>query len=153
MDTSYEPWKRYHEKKDMLDATHSIVDADGPYDLYCIAIEMPTDEKLIQMGKWMNKEIDTATRFSLTDGRIQVEIEVWDGDFEKRLYFAGDLTFKQCIKLLNARNFNMGFVPVGAPNVTIAAVKMFKWEDLVDMIKIKQITDVHHNRPKTWKVG
>ena len=153
MDTSYEPWKTYHEKKDMLEATHSIIDADGPYDLYCIAFEMPTDEKLIQMGKWMNKEIDASTRFSLTDGRIQVEIEVWDGDFEKRLYFAGDVTFKQCIKLLKAKNFNMGFCPVGAPNVTIAAVKMFKHEDLADMVKMKHMVDAHKNKPKKWKVG
>jgi len=153
MDTSYEPWKTYHKKKDLLEATHSVIDADGPFDLYRIAIELPSDEKLIQMGKWMNKEVDTATRFSLTDGKIQVEIEVWDEDFEKRLYFACDLTFKQCSRILNGKNFNMGFCPVGGPNITIAAVKMFKREDLADMIKLKQMTDAHPNRPETWKVG
>ena len=153
IDTSYKPWTTYREKKDMLDPTHSIVDANGPDELYCMAIELPIDEKLVQMGKWMRKEIDTKTRFSLTDGKIQVEIEVWDDDFEKRLYFAGDLTFKQCIKLLKTKNFNMGFCPVGAPNVTVAAVKMFKREDLVNMVKLKQMTDAHHNRSKTWKVG
>lgn len=149
----YEPWRPYHDKKDMLDATHSIVDATGPFDLYCVAFELPNDKKLIQMAKWMGKEIDTATRFSLTDGKIQVEIEVWDGDFEKRFYFAGDLTFKQCIKLLKTKNFNMGFVPVGSPNVMIAGIKMFNREDLTNMIKIKEMTNTHPNRPKNWKVG
>lgn len=153
MDTSYEAWKTYHEKKDILEPTHSLIDSDGPLDLYRVAIELPTDKILIQMGRWMNKEIDTATRFSLTDGVIQVEIEVWDDDFEKRLYFASDLTLKQCIKMLKGKNFCMGFCPVGAPNVTIAGVKMFRREDLVEMVKIKQMTDAHPKRPNTWKVG
>ncbi len=153
MDTSYEAWTPYHEKKDMLEATHSIVDADGPMDLYCVAFEIPSDTKLFQMMNWMKKEIDTATRFSLTDGKIQVEIEVWDGDFEKRLYYAGDLTFDQCIKLIKAKNFNMGFVLVGSPNAIVAGVKMFKKEDLIEMVKIKQMTDAHPHRPNTWKVG
>ena len=153
MDTSYKPWTPYHGIKDMLEPTHSIVDAEGPVGLYCIAFELPTDEKLFQMGQWMRKEVDTATRFSLTDGKIQVEVEVWDGDFEKRLYFAGDLTFKQCIKMIKNKKFNIGFVPIGAPNVMVAGVKMFKREDLVQMIKIKQMTDAHVKRPKTWIVG
>ncbi len=153
MDRSYEPWKMYHQKKDRLDATHSIIDTTVPFDLYPLAIELPSDDKLIQMQKWMDKEVDTATRFSLTDGRIQVEIEVWDGDFEKRLYFACDLTLRQCIKMIKSVNFNMGFCPVGIPKITIAAVKMFKREDLVEMIKVKQQIDAHSGRPKTWNVS
>lgn len=153
MDTSYEPWKMYHGKKDILDPTHSVIDVVGPFDLYQVAIELPSDEKLIQMAMWMNKEIDTATRFSLTDGHLQVEIEVWDGDFEKKLYFAVDLTLIQCIKLIYSKNFNMGFCPIGCPNVTVAGVTMFRKQDLVDMIKIKQEVDTNPKRPKHWKVG
>ena len=153
MDTSYEPWIPYHGKKDILEPTHSLVDVDGPFDLYRVAIELPSDEKLFQMAQWMQKEVDTATRFSLTDGIIQIEIEVWDGDFEKRFYFAGDLSLKQCIKMLKCKNFCMGFCPVGRPKITVAAVKLFRRGDLVEMIKIKQITDAHTNRPNTWKVG
>ena len=137
----------------MLEPTHSIVDADSPTGLYCVAFELPNDKNLIQMMRWMDKEIDTQTRFSLTDGKIQVEIEVWDEDIEKKLYFAGNLTFKQCINLLKTKSFNMGFVPVGDPNATVAGVKMFNKEDLVRIVKIKQMTDAHVNRPKTWKVG
>jgi len=143
----------YHEKKDILEPTHSIVDADGPADLYCVAIEVPQDEKMVKLMKWMNKEIDAATRFSLTDGKIQVELEVWDEDFDDKLYFASDLTLKQCHKIIKNKSFNMGFVPVGHPNITIAGVKMFNKEDLVRIVKIKQMTDAHVNRPKIWKVG
>jgi len=153
MDTSYEAWKPYHEKSDILEPTHSVVTTSGPFDLYRVAIELPTDEKLVQLGKWMQKEVDTATRFSLTDGRIQVEIEVWDGDFEKRLYFAGDLSLKQCIQIIKCKNFTMGFCPVGMPNVTVAGVQMYRKDTLVEMIKIKQMTDAHPKRPNTWKVG
>jgi len=143
----------YHEKKDMLDPTHSIIDADGPDDLYCVAIEMPRDEKMIKLMRWMNKEVDAATRFSLTDGMIQVEIEVWDEDFDDRLYFASDLTFKQCHKIIKNKHFNMGFVPVGMPNGMVAGIKMFRKEELIKIVKIKQMTDAHVNRPKTWKIG
>lgn len=153
IDNSYKPWHMYHEKKDKLEPTHSIVDADGPTDLYCVAFELPNDKNLIQMMRWMNKEIDTQTRFSLSDGKIQVEIEVWDEDIEKKLYFAGDLTFKQCIKLLKTKSFNMGFVPVGSPNVTIAGIKMFKREDLAEMVRIKHMVDSRKDRPDTWVVG
>lgn len=153
MDTSYEAWKPYHEKSDILEPTHSVVSTRGPFNLYRVAFELPSDEKLRQMMMWMDKEVDTATRFSLTDGRIQVEIEVWDGDFEKRLYFAGDLSLKQCIQMIMSKNFTMGFCPVGMPNVTVAGVQMYRKEDLVEMIRIKQITDVHPKRPNTWKVG
>ena len=153
MDTSYEAWKPYHGRKDILEPTHSLVSTTGPFDLFRVAIELPSDEKLIQIEKWMSKEVNTATRFSLTDGRIQVEIEVWDEDFEKRLYFAGDLKLNQCIQMLKCKNFTMGFCPVGKPNVIVGAVNMFRRDDLVEMIKIKQITDVHPNRAGTWKVG
>jgi hypothetical protein len=153
MDTSYEAWKPYHEKSDILEPTHSVVSTQGPLGLYCVAIELPTDKKLVQLGKWMNKEVDTATRFSLTDGRIQVEIEVWDGDFAKRLYFAGDLSLKQCIQMIKSKHFAMGFCPVGTPNVTVASVQMFRKEDLVEMVRIKKMTDSHPKRPSTWKVG
>ncbi len=153
MDTSYKPWKMYHGKKDMLDATHSIVDMKKSFPLYPLAIEMPEDEKLFQMEIWMEKEIDTATRFSLSDGNIQIEIEVWDGDFEKRLYFACDLTLRQCIRMIKSKNFFMGFCPVGLPQLTVAAVKMFQRDDLISMIKTKQMIDAHIKRPKRWKVG
>jgi len=153
IDTKYKPWTLYHNKKDMLHATHSIIDATGSFELYCIAIEIPYDEKVTQLVEWMNKEVDTRTRFSLTDGQIQVEIEVWDGDYEKKLYFAGDLTLNQCIKVLEGKNFNMGFCPVGNPNVTLAGVQMLNRDDLVELLKLKQAIDVHPNRPGYWKVG
>jgi len=143
----------YREKKDILESTHSLVDADGPVYLYCVAIEMSRDEKMIKLMKWMNKEVDTATRFSLSDGKLQVEIEVWDEDFDDKLYFACDLTLKQCHKMIKNPNFNMGFVPVGMPNAMVAGVKMFGKEDIVRLVKIKQAVDARVNPPPRWIMG
>jgi len=153
IDYDYEPWKMYHDEKDILEPTHSLVDADGPADLYCVAIEVPQDEKMIKLMKWMTKEIDTATRFSLTDGKIQVEIEVWDEDFDDKLYFASNLTLKQCHKIIKNEKFNMGFVLIGHPNAMVAGVKMFNKKDLVRLVKIKQSIDARVNRPPRWIVG
>ena len=143
----------YHEKKDILEPTHSLVDATGPADLYCVAIEIPQDEKMIKLMRWMQKEIDTATRFSLTDGKIQVEIEVWDENFDDKLYFASNLTLKQCYKMIKNKNFNMGFVLIGHSNAMVGGVKMFNKVDLVAMVKMKRTVDARTNLPPKWIVG
>jgi hypothetical protein len=149
----YEPWKAYHDKEDILTPTHSVISIDGPLDLYCVAIEIPIDEKFHKLSKWMLKEVDTATRFSLTDGIIQVEIELWDEDESEKLYFCGTLTLKQAIKLCKSKNFAMGFIPVGKPHITVGAVHLYKKEDLVEVLRIKQRIDAASQRPSRWKVG
>jgi hypothetical protein len=149
----YEPWKAYHGKEDVLTPTHSVLGIDGPLELYNVAMEIPTDEKFHTLTKWMQKEVDTATRFSLTDGIIQIEIELWDGDESQKIYFCGDLTLKDSINLSKSRYFSMGFVPVGKPRITIGAVRLYKKEDLIEIIRIKQRIDARAQRPTKWKVG
>ncbi len=149
----YEPWKAYHDKDDILTSTHSVLDIDGPLELYVVAMEIPTDEKFHNLTQWMLKEVDTATRFSLSDGIIQIEIELWDEDKSDKLYFCGDLTLRGAIHLSRAKHFSMGFVPVGKPSITIGAIQLFQKETLLEMIKIKQRVDAIAQRPKKWKVG
>lgn len=149
----YAPWKTYHCKDDILTPTHSVLDIDGPLELYVVAMEIPTDEKFYNLTQWMLKEVDTATRFSLTDGLIQIEIELWDEDKSDKLYFCGDLTLRGAINLSRAKHFSMGFVPVGKPSITIGAIQLFQKEALLEIIKIKQRVDAMAERPKKWKVG
>lgn len=149
----YEPWKAYYGKEDVLTPTHSVIAIEGPLDLYNVAMEIPSDEKFHNLTKWMLKEVDTATRFSLSDGLIQIEIELWDGDESEKLYFCGDLTLEEAVNLSKSKNFSMGFVPVGKPTITVGAVRLFKKETLLEIIRIKQIIDAMAQRPKKWKVG
>ncbi len=150
----YKPFHTYHEEKDMLTSTHSIIFADGIMDLFDIAFEVdPKDADTKRLESYKFKEVDAQTRFSITDGKIQVEVEVWDGDESDKLYYCGDLTLKQAIKLLQQKHFCMGFVPIGTPNFTLNAIKLFNREDLLDMLKIKQQGDALVKKPRFWKVG
>lgn len=149
---SYEPWKLYYEKKDVLDSTHSLVEVDGPDALYNMAIEIPNE----QVGPVMNlmyKEIDARNRFSLTDGQIQGEFEIWDGDYEKHLYFCVDFKLNQAIKFSKQAFPTLGYIPVGKPCITIGAQKIFTIEDLKELIRIKQRVDARIDKPTIWKVG
>ncbi len=148
----HEPWVAYHDEKDKLTTTHSVIDSDGPYGLYNLAIELPNEE-LIPMMKLMKKEVDAQNRFSLTDGVIQAEFEMWDEDYSKRMYFCVDLTVKQAIKLTKQYPLAIGFIPVGKESVVIGAQKIFTINDLKDFIKIKMAMDAKPNKPHTWKVG
>ena len=78
---------------------------------------------------------------------------MWDGDESKKIYFCGDLTLKDAINLTKSRYFSMGFVPVGKPKITVGAVRLYKKEDLIEIIRIKQRIDVRAPRPTKWKVG
>lgn len=152
IDSHHEPWIPYHGKNDKLDSTHSLVEVNGPVGLYNMAIEIP-NEQVVPIMKLMDKEVDASNRFSLTDGLIQGEFEIWDGDFEKRLYFCVDFTLDQAIKFSKQISPTMGFVPVGVPQFTVGAQKVFRIDDIQKFIKIKHIGDVSPNRPKTWNVG
>ncbi len=149
----YEPWKAYHGKDDILTSTHSVLDIDGPLELYSVAMEIPMDEKFHTLSQWMQKEVNTATRFSLTDGLIQIEIELWDEDKSDKLYFCGDLTLKGAMGLSNSKHFTMGFIPVGKPTITIGAIQLFQKKTLFEIIQIKQRVDAMAQRPTKWKLG
>lgn len=152
IDKIHKPWKMYHGKEDKLDSTHTLVEVDGPFGLYNMAIEIP-DEKIGPIMKLMDKEADAANRFSLTDGIIQGEFEIWDGDYEKRHYFCVDFTLDQAIKFSKQRAPSIGYVPVGKPQVTVGAQKVFTLVDLQEFIRMKMELDAHPNRPPSWKVG
>ena len=133
----HEPWKPYYEAKDMVHATHSIVEVDGPFDIFNMAIEIPL-EQITPIIKIMKKEpFDCANRFSLTGGKIQGEFEIWDGDYKKHLYFCVDFTINQAIKLSNQKNSVIGFVPVEMPYMMIGAQQIFNIEIIKEFIKIK----------------
>jgi len=154
INTSYEPYVPYHDPKDLVDSTHSLVESDGPCGLYCLAVELPTDQA-VKIGLLMNKEADASDRISLTDGKFQLELELWDGDFSKRLYFCVDLTLKQTIMLTKMKNPAMGYVPIGAPNITVGAQKIFSQKDIKKLLAVKMHLDsrVPNKRPKLWVIG
>lgn len=141
IDRNYKAGKKYHQARDMLHATHSLVEVDGPFDIYNMAIEIPPEEK-IPVEKIMEKEpFDCANRFSLTGGKIQGEFEIWDGDYEKHLYFCVDFTIHQAIKLSNQKNSVIGFVPVELSHMMIGAQQIFNIEIIKELIKIKMRMD------------
>lgn len=149
---NHKPWVAYHDEKDKLISTHSMIDSDGPFGLYNLAIELPS-EQLLPMMELMKKEVDAQNRFSLTDGVIQGEFEMWDGDYSKRMYFCVDFTVNQAIKLTKQDPLAIGYVPIGKPAVVVGAQKIFTIEDLQEFLRIKRMMDASPNRPKTWKVG
>jgi hypothetical protein len=152
IDESYEPWKMYHGKNDKLSPTHSLIEVDGPLKYYNMAIEIP-NEQVYPIIKLMQKEADASNRFSLTDGLLQGEFELWDGDYEKRLYFCVDFTLDQAIKFANQKDPTIGYVPVGVPNVTAGGQQIFRMNDLRKFIIMKRHVDTRPDRPNTWKVG
>jgi len=153
IDDDHKPWKFYYGKQDKLDATHSLAEIDGPFDMYNMAIEIPLDQ-MIPIMKLMKKEsFDCADRFSVTGGIIQGEFEIWDGDYKKHLYFCVDFTLQQAIKFLKQTNPAIGFIPVGIPQMMIGAQQIFTIETIREILKIKMTLDADLNRPETWKVG
>jgi len=155
INTSYEPYVPYNDPKDLLDSTHSLVEVDGPCGLFCLAIELP-NEQIVNVALLMNKEADAADRISLTDGKFQLELELWDGDFTKRLYFCVDLTLKQTIKLAKMNDPFIGYVPVGTPNITVGGQQIFTQEHIKNLLSIKMQFDSLplHKRPSSkWVIG
>lgn len=152
IDTDHKAWKMYHEKKDKLDTTHSMISVDGPFGLYNMAIELP-NEQIVPVMKLMDKEVDASNRFSLTDGLIQGEFEIWDGDYEKRLYFCVDFTLKDAVKFARQSAPTIGYVPVGNPQMVVGAQKVFTLVDIKEFIRLKMAMDTNPKRPHTWKVG
>ena len=122
----------------MLHATHNLVEINGPFDMYNMAIEVPP-KQMIPVMKIMKKEsFDCADRFSLTGGKIQGEFEIWDGDYEKHLYFCVDFTLQQAIKFVNQTDHAIGFVLVEMPQAMIGAQQVFTAETMkkfIDMSK------------------
>ncbi len=152
IDADHEPWKMYHGKKDMLDTTHSMISVDGPFGLYNMAIELP-NEQIVPVMKLMDKEVDAADRFSLTDGLIQGEFEIWDDDYKKKLYFCVDFPLKDAVKFAKQSAPTIGYVPIGNPQMVVGAQKVFTVVDLKKFIKLKIVMDANPERPQTWKVG
>jgi len=141
IDPDHESWKPYYEAKDMLHATHSLVDVDGPFDIYNMAIEIPL-EQLIPIIKIMkNEPFDCANRFSLTGEIIQGEFEIWDGNYEKHLYFCVNFTLKQAIKFSEQANPVIGFVLIKMPQIIIGMQQIFNIENIKEFIKIKTMID------------
>jgi len=141
IDPDHESWKPYYEAKDMLHATHSLVEVNGPFDIYNMAMQIPPEE-ITPIIKLMKKEsFDCANRFSLTGGIIQGEFEIWDGNYKKHLYFCVDFTLKQAIKFSEQVNPVIGFVPVEMPQMMIGMQQIFNIENIKKFIKIKTMFD------------
>ncbi len=122
----------------MLHATHNLVEVDGPFNMYNMAIEIPP-EQMVSVMKIMKKEpFDCADRFSLTGGKIQGEFEMWDGDYKNHLYFCVNFTLRQAIKFANQTNHVIGFVPVEISQMMIGAQQVFTTETIKKFIKMKR---------------
>ena len=153
----------------MPDTTHRLVEIDSTFkmlkidlqnklslsteigDLFVLAIEV-SDKQGFQLLHLMVKEVDAANRFSLSNGVIQGEFEIWDGDFEKRLYFCVDFTLNQAIKFASQKNPTICFSLANGPDILVGEQNIFSIDNLWEIIKIKQITDTHHNKPShSWK--
>ena len=154
IDESYKSYVPYYNVGDILDATHSLVDADGPCDLFCLAVELPTDQ-VLRVALLMNHECDAADRISLTDGKFQLELELWRADFSKKLYFCVDLSLRQTIKLAKMKNPAMGYVPIGNPKITVGAQKIFTQKDIQKLLSVKMQFDSlpPKKRPPKWGIG
>ena len=149
-------YKPSHDPNDLLTPTHPIIFAEGAFDMFRVAFEIDmSDEDSKRLESYAFREVDAGCRFSITDGQIQIEVEVWDGDQSDKLYYCGDLSVKQAVALLDQKDFCMGFVPVGKPRTTVNAIQLFHPEDLHAMLKIKFQTDalIPSKRPRYWKVG
>ncbi len=122
----------------MLHATHNLIEVDGPFDIYNMAIEVPPEQMRPVMQIMKKEPFDCADRFSLTGGKIQGEFEMWDGDYKKHLYFCVDFTLQQAIKFVNQHNHVIGFVPVQMPQVMIGAQQVFTTATIKEFIKMSR---------------
>ncbi len=153
IDTIHEAYKFYHDKKDRLITTHSLVDTPNSlFGLHELAIEIPT-EKIKPIVNLMMKEVNAADRISMTDGKFQLECEIWDDDYSKRLYHCVDISIKQLIKLIKMKKPAMGYVEIGNPSQTVGAQKIFSQDDFKSVLRVKMQIDAQPNIPKTWKRG
>lgn len=121
----------------MLYATHNLVEVDGPFEMYNMAIEIPPEQMISVMKIMKNEPFDCADRFSLTGGKIQGEFEIWDGDYKKHLYFCVNFTLQQALKFANQTNYVIGFVPVEIHHMMIGAQQVFTIKTIKEFIKIK----------------
>ena len=172
IDADHEPWKPYHRPKDLIDATHKLVrvatnckvmkiDTTQSYlamftadvEFHSMAIEISVDQGF-EILKLMEKEADAANRFSLTDGIIQGEFEIWDGDFEKRLYFCVEFTLMDAIKFAKQQEPVIGFSLIRTPNILVGTQNVFDIDNLRKIIQLKQIGDAKITKPsQRWKTG
>jgi len=153
IDDIHEAYKFYHNPEDKLVTTHSLVDTpDSLFGLHELAIEIPIEE-VKPMADLMVKEVDASDRISLTDGKFQLECEIWDGNYSKRFYHCVDISIKQLIKLIKMKKPSMGYVEIGKSNLTVGAQKIFSQEDFKRVLSVKMQIDSMAKRPRTWKVG
>jgi len=68
IDRNYEVGKDYHQAKDMLHATHSLVEVDGPFDIYNMAIEIPPEQ---MTPKLKSLKVDESRRILKTMGHYE----------------------------------------------------------------------------------
>jgi len=140
IDTTHKPWKFYHGKKDLIETTHRIIQHDYFSGLYNTAIEVSKKE-MKSLEQLMTKEVDAANRFSVTDGIIQGEFEIWDGDYSESLYFCVDFTLAQAIKFTQSNNSFIGYVTVGSNEIIIGGQRVFAMADLYQIILTKRQGD------------
>lgn len=171
IDTNYEPWKAYNKPKDLIDTTHKLVRittnckimkiaginplkmAIADIEFHNMSIEV-SEVQGFEILKLMTKEVDATNRFLLIDGIIQGEFEIWDGDYEKRLYFSVDFTLLDAIKFAKQQEPVIGFSLARLPNVLVGGQTVFHIDDLWKIIKLKQIGDAKIIKPShRWKVG
>ena len=180
--SNHKAWRPYHKLTDLVDATHKIVPvnpnckimkidgtkidsgnknkpslkisiADIGNSMCSVSIEISQDQGF-DILKLMTKEVDAANRFSITDGVIQGEFEIWDGDYEQRHYFCVDFTLKEAIMFAKQKIPVIGFSLVNLPNVLVGGQEVFNIADLRKVISLKQVGDAKIKKPShRWKVG
>ena len=181
-DVDHIAWKSYHKLKDLVDATHEIINVNPNCKImkiegtkinsgnknkpslkisiadignsFCNMSIVVSSNQGFEILKLMTREVDAANRFSLTDGVIQGEFEIWDDDYEKRLYFCVDFTLKEAIMFAKQKNPVIGFSLVELPNMLVGGQKIFNVDDLRKVIGLKQIGDAKIKKPShRWKTG
>jgi len=164
-------WLKSNKKQDVPDSTHKLVSVNNTFKMMKIhpkglavaeikdlvdidlAVEV-SKEQGSKILRFMTKEVDAANRFALVDGIIQGEFEIWDGDFEKRLYFCVDFTLEQAIKFAKKDEQWIGFSLATIPDMLVGGQVVFKINDLRNIIKVKMSEDTKDTLPShSWKRG
>jgi len=164
-------WLKSNKKQDIPDSTHKLVSVNNTFRMLKIhqggiavaeikdllgidlAVEV-TSEQGFKILKFMTKEVDAANRFALVDGIIQGEFEIWDDNFEKRLYFCVDFTLEQAIKFAKNDEPFIGFSLATIPNMLVGGQVVFRINDLRNIIKVKLSEDAKNTPPvHSWKRG
>jgi len=141
INTNFLPMETYISLGKILEPTHSLVHAVGPFNLYNMAIEIP-NEQISKIIKLMQKSVNARNRFSLHNHTIMAEFEIWDNLKDDLLYFCVELTLHQAIKLYIFKEPTIGYVPVGKPETHVGGQQLFVMDSLLEIINLKQKTDL-----------